>query len=78
MKQQDNQRKNLPDSLKGIVAMVNLDMVGRMRDNALSVSGTGTSSEFKAMVESVAEQKNLHVSCVPDGYGPSDQASLGI
>jgi len=76
MKQQDNQRKNLPDSLKGIVAMVNLDMVGRMRDNALSVSGTGTSSEFKAMVESVAEQKNLHVSCVPDGYGPSDQASF--
>ena len=76
MKQQDSQRKNLPDSLKGIVAMVNLDMVGRMRDNALSVSGTGTSSEFKAMVESVAEQKNLHVSCVPDGYGPSDQASF--
>ena len=76
MKQQDNQRKNLPDSLKGIVAMVNLDMVGRMRDNALSVSGTGTSSEFKAMVESVAEQQNLHVSCVPDGYGPSDQASF--
>ena len=76
MKQEDNQRKNLPDSMKGIVAMVNLDMVGRMRDHALSVSGTGTSSGFKTMAEQVAEQKNLHVTCVPDGYGPSDQASF--
>ena len=76
MKQEDDQRKNLPDNIKGIVAMVNLDMVGRMRDNAMSVSGTGTSSGFKTMVEQVAEQKNLHVSCVPDGYGPSDQTSF--
>ena len=76
MKQDDAQRRNLPDSLKGIVAMVNLDMVGRMRDHALGVSGTGTSSAFKAMAESVAEQTGVHVSCVPDGYGPSDQASF--
>ena len=76
MKQDDARRKNLPNNIKGIVAMVNLDMVGRMRDNALSVSGTGTSSEFKAMAERVAEQKNLHVTCTPDGYGPSDQASF--
>ena len=76
MKQENNQRKNLPNNIKGIVAMVNLDMVGRMRDHALSVSGTGTSSGFKTMAEQVAEQKNLHVTCVPDGYGPSDQASF--
>ena len=76
MRQVDNRRINLPSDLKGIVAMVNLDMVGRMRDNALSVSGTGTSSRFKTMVEQVAEQTNLHVSCTPDGYGPSDHASF--
>ena len=76
MKQDDNRRRNLPDSIKSIVAMVNLDMVGRMRDNALSVSGTGTSSEFKTIVEQVAEETRLKVSCVPDGYGPSDQASF--
>jgi len=76
MKQADNQRKNLPDSLKGIVAMVNLDMVGRMRDNAMSVSGTGTSSGFKAMAEAAAEQTKLNISCTPDGYGPSDHASF--
>ncbi len=76
MKQEDNQRKNLPDSMKGIVAMVNLDMVGRMRDSAMSVSGTGTSSQFKAMAEQAAAQTGLQISCVPDGYGPSDQASF--
>ena len=76
MKHDDNRRRNLPADVKGIVAMVNLDMVGRMRDNALSVSGTGTSSGFKALAEKVGEQTNLHISCTPDGYGPSDQASF--
>ena len=75
MKQGDDRRINLPADRKGIVAMVNLDMVGRMRDNALSVSGTGTSSTFKTMVEQTAEQTNVSVSCTPDGYGPSDHAS---
>ena len=56
--------------------MVNLDMVGRMRDHAMSVSGTGTSSEFKAIAESVAELTKLNISCTPDGYGPSDHASF--
>ena len=76
MKHDDRRRINLPKTKDGIVAMVNLDMVGRMRDKAMSVSGTGTSSSFKAMVEEVAEQTGLHVACVPDGYGPSDQASF--
>jgi hypothetical protein len=76
MKQDDDKRINLPKDKNGIVAMVNLDMVGRMRDNAMSVSGTGTSSTFKAMAESVAELTNLNISCTPDGYGPSDHASF--
>ena len=76
MKKDDAQRINLPAEKKDIVAMVNLDMVGRMRDHAMSVSGTGTSSEFKTIVEQVAEQTHLNVSCTPDGYGPSDHASF--
>ena len=76
MKQNDDKRINLPKDKNGIVAMVNLDMVGRMRDNAMSVSGTGTSSTFKAMAEQVAEQTHLNINCTPDGYGPSDQASF--
>ena len=76
MKHADIQRINLPADEKGIVAMVNLDMVGRMRDNAMSVSGTGTSTEFNTIVEEAAKQINLHVTCTPDGYGPSDHASF--
>ena len=76
MKQADDRRINLPKDKNGIVAMVNLDMVGRMRDQAMSVSGTGTSSEFKAMAEQAAELTNLNISCTPDGYGPSDHASF--
>ena len=76
MRHADSQRINLPATKDGIVAMVNLDMVGRMRDNALSVSGTGTSSEFKEMAEQVAGQTKLNVSCTADGYGASDQASF--
>ena len=76
MKKEDTRRINLPVDQKGIVAMVNLDMVGRMRDSAMSVSGTGTSSAFKTIVEQVAEQTKLNVSCTPDGYGPSDHASF--
>jgi len=76
MKQADGRRINLPADKKGIVAMVNLDMVGRMRDGAMSVSGTGTSSGFKAMAEKAAEQTRVHISCTPDGYGPSDHASF--
>ena len=76
MKQEEPKRINLPHDRKGIVAVVNLDMVGRMRDNAMSVSGTGTSSSFKETVEQIAEQANLHVTCIPDGYGPSDHASF--
>ena len=76
MKQDDAKRINLPKDKNGIVAMVNLDMVGRMRDNAMSVSGTGTSSEFKTMAEKAAELTHLNISCTPDGYGPSDHASF--
>ena len=76
MKQADPRRINLPADKSGIVAMVNLDMVGRMRDHAMSVSGTGTSSQFKAMAEKAAEQTGLNISCTPDGYGPSDHASF--
>ena len=76
MKKEDSRRINLPDGLDGIVAMVNMDMVGRMRDNALSVSGTGTSSDFKSLAEKAAELTGLTITCTPDGYGPSDQASF--
>ena len=37
--------------LENIVAMINLDMVGRLHDNKLTIGGIGTASEWKNLVE---------------------------
>src|SRR5436190_6084137 len=39
------------------IAMINLDMVGRLNDNKLNVGGIGTAGEWKSLVES----KNVNV-----------------
>ncbi|MHB1191772.1 MAG: M28 family peptidase [Longimicrobiales bacterium] len=60
------------------VAMLNLDMIGRLAENTVTVYGTGTAQEW----ESVANAANaklatpLKLAFSPDGYGPSDQASF--
>ncbi len=33
------------------IAMINLDMVGRLKDNKLTIGGVGTASEWKSLVE---------------------------
>jgi Zn-dependent M28 family amino/carboxypeptidase len=35
------------------VAMINLDMVGRLNENKLTVGGIGTASEWKSLIESI-------------------------
>jgi hypothetical protein len=39
--------------LEQTAAMLNMDMIGRLRDNALSVGGVGTAAELRALVEGV-------------------------
>jgi len=46
--------------LEKIVAMINMDMIGRLRDNKLSIGGMGTASEWKALIE----QKNINEAAV--------------
>lgn len=57
------------------VAMVNLDMVGRLRKK-LVVSGTGTAKEFSSLVGELGKKHELDVALDPSGYGPSDHASF--
>jgi len=59
-----------------IVAMVNLDMVGRLRDNKATVLGRGSAREWPALLEEACAK--AHIDCGgtaggSDGYGPSDQ-----
>lgn len=65
-----------PVPLAKMVAMLNFDMVGRLRDDKVIVYGIGTAAEMKALVESAAAGTGLKLSLVPDGTGPSDHSSF--
>ncbi|MFQ5690115.1 MAG: M28 family peptidase [Gemmatimonadota bacterium] len=62
--------------LGATVAMVNLDMVGRLDSKPLIVNGAGTTAEWKALVSSADESVGLELAFGPSGYGPSDQTSF--
>ena len=59
-----------------IAAYLNFDMVGRLRDNALSVQAVGSSSIWTALVEELNEPIGLELSFVADPYLPTDVRSL--
>jgi hypothetical protein len=62
--------------LDDTVAMVNLDMVGRLRSDNLTIYGTGTAARFEALVERLAEEHGMTLTKRPSGTGPSDHASF--
>lgn len=70
--------KHLPPGLSGqeIVAMLNMDMVGRMRDNQVMVSGAATAAEWADIVQPLCAAARLSCSMGGDGYGASDQTSF--
>lgn len=70
--------ENSPVPLGRIVAMLNFDMVGRMKNSELMVYGTATASELSAMIDSanVAVASPLKVSGSGDGFGSSDHSSF--
>ena len=68
-----------PVPLERIVAMINFDMVGRLRNDKLIVYGTATATELKGILDSAnaaAGSTMLRVTGSGDGYGPSDQSSF--
>jgi len=62
--------------LSTTVAMINMDMVGRLNDNELTVYGTGSAPTFDVLIEQTNEQAKFDLVKVPGGYGPSDHASF--
>jgi hypothetical protein len=58
------------------IAMINLDMVGRLRDRRLIVYGSGTAKEFPALLDSLNWYAGFELKSQGDGYGPSDQSSF--
>jgi Zn-dependent M28 family amino/carboxypeptidase len=82
--------KNPLVPLESTVAMVNMDMVGRLRDGGLVVGGAGTSPVWKPLLQKLSEQDppassagssasaRLKLSFQDDGYGPSDHQSFYV
>ena len=59
-----------------VVAMINLDMVGQMRDNRLIVFGSDSAPQWKEVVDAATSFSKINVTSSGDGYGPSDQTSF--
>ncbi|HSP17341.1 MAG TPA: M28 family peptidase [Thermoanaerobaculia bacterium] len=57
-------------------AMVNLDMVGMMREDKLIVFGTESAAEWAAALAPIITETKLNVTEKGDGYGPSDQTAF--
>lgn len=65
-----------PFPLERVQAMVNFDMVGRLRDGKLQVFGSETAEEFPALLDTLDARSELSLTYIGDGYGPSDQTSF--
>ncbi|HEY0008566.1 MAG TPA: M20/M25/M40 family metallo-hydrolase [Tepidisphaeraceae bacterium] len=62
-----------------MVAMINLDMVGRVRTDSLSISGAGTRSDFDAIVNCADTASPLKIKGIGrGGLGPSDHQSFAL
>lgn len=54
------------------VAMLNMDMIGRLRNDTLFVFGVDTGKEFRGELEAANRDVGLTFRLSGDGYGPSD------
>jgi Peptidase family M28/PDZ domain/PA domain len=71
--------KHPPVPLEKIVAMLNLDMVGRLKDENLLVGGWGTAPIFDSMVKQAIVGLPLKTqSFEKGGLGPSDHMSFAL
>jgi hypothetical protein len=59
-----------------MTVMLNLDMIGRLRDNTLTVNGVGTAAEFDDLLPGYWERFAFDVETTAGGLGPSDHASF--
>ena len=61
---------------EGLVAMLNMDMVGRLRNNRLSVLGGDSAEEWESVIQPKCAALQIGCELGGDGYGPSDQMSF--
>ena len=65
-----------PFPVASVAAMVNLDMVGRLRENHLVILGSESATQWKDEIARANGGPDLDISSRGDGYGPSDQTAF--
>lgn len=68
--------QNSPFDAGDIYAMINFDMIGRLRDNKVDMNGTGTAVGFDEILDPLISQSGLSVNKLTGGQGPSDHQSF--
>lgn len=68
--------KHSPVPLDKIVAMLNMDMIGRLRDNKLTVIGSGTSKEWDGLLDTTNKTAGFALAKSEGGFGGSDHESF--
>ena len=60
------------------IAMLNMDMVGRLEGRTLTVMGVGTAGEWEEVLGAANSSldRPLQIATSPDGFGPSDHSSF--
>jgi hypothetical protein len=58
------------------VAMINMDMIGRIKDDKVYIGGIGTGSTFKSVLEEAEKDVPFKVESSPGGYSSSDHTSF--
>ena len=67
---------NIGNDINNIKTMINLDMIGRMKNNQLTIGGIGTAEVFGKIVDNANKNIDLDISKSASGQGPSDHSSF--
>jgi aminopeptidase YwaD len=62
--------------LANAVAMINMDMIGRIKDDKVYIGGVGTGSTFKGLLEQAQKDEPFKIEYSPGGYSSSDHTSF--
>ena len=68
--------KNPTRPLAKAVAMLNMDMIGRIKDDKVYIGGVGTGSTFKAVLEQAQKDTPFKIEYSAGGYSSSDHTSF--
>src|SRR5579863_4944209 len=58
------------------IAMINMDMIGRIKDQKVYVGGVGTGSTFQTILTAAQKNSPFHFEYSPGGYAASDHTSF--